>query len=312
MNSPKTDLSTLVDSQYNLISARCQYCEEAWPIGQTEVSNWFTALWHLSIDCPARQETSAPARSMRSDYEPAGRNPAHTFKDFRSARRARKRQRTEKEKYHNYQYVKRGQLGTECYEADFHSPLDALHVPRPEARLTTMTKTKLYREAQRTSDKPRHHRFCTWCQLPREKEKRNTDMRVIKRFELDPVVYDDTYETSCYTADRSFRCEICYGDGSGALYDENGMVGWTNFAEMDEQRRMEELMSSFDDSDQCEAEYVEDDFVVLGLDNDMNFGSDDGFLLVFEKDKRDVELADHAGLSDGEEGAYEESRSARP
>ena len=95
---------------------------------------------------------------MAADYELAGRrSTAHTFKDFRSAKRARDRDRARREKYFGFRAVKPGQVGAPHYTPSHRFGLwyDTL---LSDAEITNMSKEQLYREAQEYPRPPKYHR----------------------------------------------------------------------------------------------------------------------------------------------------------
>ncbi|KAK3715454.1 hypothetical protein LTR37_007182 [Vermiconidia calcicola] len=105
----------------------------------------------------------APSVSDGIAYELAGRqSPSHTFRDMRSARRARRRLYTEKDKYFGFKGVKRGQLGREHYKPSSAPHVYGFPTPLPEAETAIMTKQMLYNDAQYYPKPPRYHYSHWW------------------------------------------------------------------------------------------------------------------------------------------------------
>lgn len=122
---------------------------------------------------------------MIIDYEIAGRDAGHDFRDLRSASKAQKRSKKEREKYYNFKGVKRGQLGKDHYTPDGSLWGHRHLLNEDEAEITTMTKRLLYREAQHYPRPPTYHhsnyrRQSHWCNTLRA-QKRLRDRRTLIR-----------------------------------------------------------------------------------------------------------------------------------
>jgi hypothetical protein len=132
-------------------------------------------------------------RHRSRDFEITGRNDyRHEFKDLRSARKARRRQQFEKEKYYGYRGVKRGQLGAEHYDVrlmfNYANGRTSMKqaVPVPEAETTVMNKHMFYQEAQHWPKPPRYHNSHFWDRyFPRHMKRLETKRRLSKDIEMD-------------------------------------------------------------------------------------------------------------------------------
>ncbi|KAF7190722.1 hypothetical protein HII31_07881 [Pseudocercospora fuligena] len=94
---------------------------------------------------------SSSPKEQHISYELSGRYADHTFKDFRSPAKARKRFNSKKQKYFNHRFVKPGQKGLPHYNMLSGGPRShwILAPILPEtAEIVTMDKHELYREAQ--------------------------------------------------------------------------------------------------------------------------------------------------------------------
>ncbi|KAK3717181.1 hypothetical protein LTR37_005890 [Vermiconidia calcicola] len=121
-----------------------------------------TLSWER-MDSGEDEEESPPSVSDGIAYELAGRqSPSHTFRDMRSARRARRRLYTEKDKYFGFKGVKRGQLGREHYKPSSAPNVYGFPTPLPEAETAIMTKQMLYNDAQYYPKPPRYHYSHWW------------------------------------------------------------------------------------------------------------------------------------------------------
>lgn len=119
-------------------------------------------------------------RSRQISCELAGRSADHTFKDFRSTHKAKRRRLAEKEKYWGYRAVKRGQLDVPYYACEDEewpggNPPSWTHTALPSETATTITdKHMLYYQAQRYPRPPKYHYSHRWDKvkyLPRKHEK---------------------------------------------------------------------------------------------------------------------------------------------
>lgn len=132
----------------------CRYCNPRW-----EDKDPIALDPDYAIDPPADRATAI-------NYELAGRgDPGHSFKDFRSPSKARRRHRERNEKYYSWRGVKPGQLNRPHY-----TPNDSrgswYTVLLSEAAVSTMTKAHLYREAQMYPRPPKLHRSKPWDKAP--------------------------------------------------------------------------------------------------------------------------------------------------
>ncbi|KAK4610607.1 hypothetical protein CLAFUW4_14162 [Fulvia fulva] len=133
----------------------------------------------------------------------AGRAVENTFRDLRSASKARKRKRKASRKYYGWKYIKTGQLNAPHLDMEHHDafrPLWESALPA-EAETITMTKAVMYRQAQRWPRPPTYHR------QSKEKEIWPWSFRIERRRELqkhpnvdfkDPwtVYYDSLFSES--------------------------------------------------------------------------------------------------------------------
>lgn len=96
------------------------------------------------------------------NYGLAGRSDGnHSFKDFRSPSKARRRHRERNEKYYSWRAVKAGQVDRPHYTPD-HADGHWFISPLPEAPVVTMSKQRLYYEAQMYPRPPKYHRSKPW------------------------------------------------------------------------------------------------------------------------------------------------------
>ncbi|KAI5363938.1 hypothetical protein Slin15195_G095930 [Septoria linicola] len=167
-------------------------------------------------------------------YATAGRPYENTFKDLRSASRARKRDLKHRQKYYNHRHIKRGQLN--------QSHLDTLGEGRlifqsklpHEAEVVIMNKKLLFTEAQKYPRPPTYHRRAhakdrwPWTfsftnrQKLRKYAHRNLEIALSERYDtwdvdertkvlgyahsLDtPAIYNDRWREF----KRSDWCEVC-------------------------------------------------------------------------------------------------------
>lgn len=125
-------------------------------------------------------------RAAAINYSLAGRGDVkHTFRDFRSPRKARRRHRERNEKYYSYRGVKPGQLHRLHYTPNdergcwYATPLAGAPVQR-------MTKQQLYRDAQEYPRPPKTHRSKPWEKLPYGTNNRyNGRKHAHRRFDAD-------------------------------------------------------------------------------------------------------------------------------
>ena len=192
-----------------------------------------------------------PSSNTATAYSLAGRGDAsHTFRDLRSAGRARRRLYKEREKYYGYRGVNRGQLGQQHYTPDFclfsccgpNTHGHGYANPLPESNKTKMTKRLLYRDAQEYPRPPTYHRS-----NPHEKDSSWKKRQVAKRFQpkLNPSDYDkanwcdfqycplrvhEDREDICYCIPESdYARGFLFGNGEDeGVYDglTRRMVGW--------------------------------------------------------------------------------------
>jgi hypothetical protein len=80
----------------------------------------------------------------------------HTFQDLRSASRARKRDKTTRQKYYNFKHVDRGDF--EALHRQSVDTYNADYATLPEANKIITTKSELYRQAQLPPRPPKYHR----------------------------------------------------------------------------------------------------------------------------------------------------------
>lgn len=130
----------------------CQHCHG--PNGKQII--WYPGDEHVD------QDDSTPMTTTEGiDYELAGRQDDNTFRDLRSATKARKRKQFERSKYYGYKHVKPGQVNAlhHTFEDEFtccRTLCDCCEVASPP--LTTMSKKQLYIEAQQWPRPPVYHR----------------------------------------------------------------------------------------------------------------------------------------------------------
>jgi hypothetical protein len=104
-------------------------------------------------DCEEASISRASAHSMdlcgRGDYN-------HTFQDLRSASQAIKRDKTTRQKYYNFKYVKLGDI--EALNCESGALLDNDREKSTVGDQSTITKSQLYRQAQLPPRPPKYHR----------------------------------------------------------------------------------------------------------------------------------------------------------
>lgn len=114
------------------------------------------------------------ARKDGVNYELAGREVGNAFKDVRSAAKARKRTRMEREKYCGYTNVNPGWLSAQIH--DLHHDDDFCDLQVRRVPNVTITKKMLFEEAQRASSTGYFHlprrrqQSCPACQRIRERK----------------------------------------------------------------------------------------------------------------------------------------------
>lgn len=108
---------------------------------------------HLVHDCEEAFVSQSNAHSMNL----AGRGDHnHTFQDFRSASQAIKRDKSTRQKYYNFKYVKPGAIKALHHQsADI---VDVISETAPGEDHSVLTKTQLYRQAQLPPRPPKYHR----------------------------------------------------------------------------------------------------------------------------------------------------------
>nr|POE65026.1 hypothetical protein CFP56_34694 [Quercus suber] len=110
------------------------------------------------------EELSASHREI-INHELCGRaDTNHTFRDLRSAAIARRRDRSDREKYYNYRGVNRGQLSRLHFRYDAishnpnHGPIAVIRSLLPDCMVEPMSKRQFYQEAQQYPRPPTYHR----------------------------------------------------------------------------------------------------------------------------------------------------------
>ena len=187
------------------------------------------------------------------DHELAGRrDPSHTFKDLRSARKARRRARADLKKYFSYKGVNRGQLDQEHYVPHHypgwgrHGYVDLLD---DQSETAPMTKQMLYREAQEHPRPPQIRRsraqrapdYSITCKAERQQEER----RHLQTWATDDALdidCEDQYlihglpRTACFTGCRfmgGYHClkpwQVAYEQGSDPYYSY--MIPYSEFTD---------------------------------------------------------------------------------
>lgn len=91
-------------------------------------------------------------------YATAGRPFENTFKDLRSASRARKRDLKHRQKYYNHRHIKRGQLNQPHLDTLGEGRLTFQSKLPHEAEIVIMNKKLLFTEAQKYPRPPTYHR----------------------------------------------------------------------------------------------------------------------------------------------------------
>lgn len=104
-------------------------------------------------DCEEAFISAASAYSMdlcgRGDYN-------HIFQDLRSASQAVQRDKSTRQKYYNFKYVKRGEIG--ALNCESGALLDNDRETSTVGDQSTITKSELYRQAQLPPRPPKYHR----------------------------------------------------------------------------------------------------------------------------------------------------------
>ncbi|KAK5109443.1 hypothetical protein LTR62_007002 [Meristemomyces frigidus] len=116
------------------------------------------------VSQPTHNADDFISRSEAVNYSLAGRDPAISFCDLRSAAKARRRHATRQQKYYSFRAVNPGQIGVVHYTKDDEPGVENpskwyYECPLPEAQTTIMEKQTLYHEAQFWPRPPNlHHR----------------------------------------------------------------------------------------------------------------------------------------------------------
>jgi hypothetical protein len=117
-------------------------------------SIWYCPCCH---DGTTDDDHESVSRKCARLLELSGRREHdHSFCDLRSASKAGKREKTTRQKYYNFRYVKPGDLGAPACQSVGDS--DADHETLPKTLQTGMTKPELYRQAQLPPRPPKYHR----------------------------------------------------------------------------------------------------------------------------------------------------------
>ena len=102
------------------------------------------------------EETSISQASAHSMNLCGRGDHNHTFQDFRSASQAIKRDRTTRQKYYNFKYVKPGDVG--ALRCESVGLFDDGSKTKKEGDRSIVTKSELYRQAQLPPRPPKYHR----------------------------------------------------------------------------------------------------------------------------------------------------------
>ena len=263
-------------------------------------------------DCTDANGVQWRNRTINTDHDLNARDRAHVYTDFRSPRKARKRQRADREKYYSYRGVNRGQLGKEHYKPD---KWFGYTIVLQEAETTTMTKRDLYELAQEYPRPPKYHRSHRWDKGYNEKRLQN--MHDTKRFDLDEFHYFD-FDPE----DRALCCAYCmWGTGaSGILYGIDGKKLWdgygksalrlgntcTEFGVTEVEDTFEEEVSNADVKEMEEREFEWFDYYYFGIEEyahlfeEEDFGEDsvmdEPALFAFAQDDFPVWATDDGGI----------------
>nr|POE76139.1 hypothetical protein CFP56_59619 [Quercus suber] len=133
--------------------------------------------WEVPSECSkyVLEEPSVPRREL-IDYELCGRaNASNTFRDLRSAATARRRDRSDREKYYHYRAITRGLLSRvhSRYDPvkpdpDFGPPT-MIRISSWNCKMDPVTKETLYRKALQFPRPPTYHssrkKFDSSCSL---------------------------------------------------------------------------------------------------------------------------------------------------
>ncbi|EME44541.1 hypothetical protein DOTSEDRAFT_72114 [Dothistroma septosporum NZE10] len=138
----------------------CGCCSFPWPgcrICLTLRPTWTPHDAFYYIDDSDVEHTP---RSALIAYELAGREVENTFRDLRSASKARKRQRTASHKYYGWRFIKPGQLNKPHYDTRLGEMDDLWPKSRflSELKVVTMDKNTMYRQALLWPRPPTYHR----------------------------------------------------------------------------------------------------------------------------------------------------------
>ncbi|KAK4498317.1 hypothetical protein PRZ48_010975 [Zasmidium cellare] len=126
----------------------CPLCE--WFINRFRFGNSYLSDGTMGYNAVEDAKHASNARKAAINYELCGRGDDNTFRDFRSASKARKRSRREQEKYYNWKGVKRGWLGKQVHDiCELDSNGCFCHFRQiPKNETVTVTKKMMYEKAQ--------------------------------------------------------------------------------------------------------------------------------------------------------------------
>ena len=127
----------------NIFCIEAASVEERFPTGPQQLAEEY------EDDFVSRYSTHVLELSGRGDHN-------HIFEDLRSASQADKRDKTTRQKYYNFRYVKPGDF--DALQRQFDDMSGAERRTLSDGDQHTMTKSELYRQAQLPPRPPKYHR----------------------------------------------------------------------------------------------------------------------------------------------------------
>ncbi|KAF2173990.1 hypothetical protein M409DRAFT_16261 [Zasmidium cellare ATCC 36951] len=148
----QSDTSTVPFSE-----EECPLC--LWLLNRWRFGNSYLSDGTAGYNAQEGAKHLSNARKVAINYEVCGRGDDNTFRDLRSASKARKRKRQEQEKYYFWKGVKPGWLGKQVHNICELDPAGCFcHFRRvPEKKTVTVTKKMMYEKAQLYPRPPTYH-----------------------------------------------------------------------------------------------------------------------------------------------------------
>lgn len=157
--SPSRELESTSTSD-DIYTDHREFCE--WLLNRMPLGSSYMSDGSMRPDEDARHASTT--RKAVINYELCSRRSDNTFRDLRSASKARKRQRKEQEKYYCWKGVKPGWLGQKVHDICELDPCGCFCNIRPGSEVqvkietVSITKKMMYEKAQRYPRPPTYHR----------------------------------------------------------------------------------------------------------------------------------------------------------